>query len=233
MAAARTATGILFYFVLGGTTIIYRTKADYVYEAIKKKIIKEGLQPGDRLVVAELARELDVSPMPVREALIRLSQEEFVEMVPHVGARVIGYNKVQLHEIHQIRIELEAFATRLLAPVITDKQIATLDTLLDAGRANIDQPDVHVYYDWNQQFHFTIAEMNPNRLLEEHIKSAWQKLLIISSRYGAPTWRNKESFAEHCLWVEALKTRDPSIAEAACRKHCSAVGELNIDAFFD
>lgn len=209
----------------------FQTKADYVYEAIKKKIVKDGLQPGDRLVVAELARELDVSPMPVREALIRLAQEEFVEIVPHVGARVIGYNKEQLREIHQIRIELESFSTRLLAPIITDKQLATLNALLDTGRTIIDQPDIHLYYDWNQQFHFTVAEMNPNHLLEEHIKSAWQKLLIITSRYGASTWRNEESFSEHCLWVEALKLRDPAVAEAACRKHCSAISELNIENF--
>ncbi len=213
--------------------MVYKTKSAYVYDSIKGKILREKLQPGDRLVVAELAQELDVSPMPVREALIRLSQENFVEIMPHVGARVIGFNQEKLLEVQQVRTELESLATRLLAPVITDEQVATLEGLLVVGQTALDSPDVHVFYEWNQRFHFTIVEMNPNRLLEELFKSIWERLVMISSRYGVRTWRTKESFAEHQLWAEALKTRDPAVAEAACRRHCSAVGELNIGDFFD
>lgn len=212
--------------------IVYKTKADYVFEDIRNKILNEEVQSGERLVVADLAREFGVSPMPVREALIRLAQENLVEVIPHVGARVINYDKRRLKEIHQIRIELEVLATRLLAPVITDAQCVALDALMDAGRKTVEQKDTSAYYAWNKEFHFTVAEMNPNHLLEEEIKSSWERMYVITTNRGRNiSWRKGDSIAEHQLWVEALKTRDPFIAEAACRKHCSAASDFGMDHF--
>jgi DNA-binding GntR family transcriptional regulator len=202
-----------------------------VYTDIKKNILQKSLHPGERLVVSDLAKKYDVSPMPVREALIRLAQEEFVEIIPHIGAKVISYNEEKLAEIHQIRIELESIATRFLAPIITDDQLQVLDDLLEVGKPLIDSNNMTPYREWNRLFHHTIAEMNPNRTLEDNIKSDWQKLRYITSRFDIQEWRSAESYNEHKLWVEAPRTRDPVKAEAACRNHCSVVAKVHKELF--
>ena len=209
----------------------YLTKADYAYEEIKKMLLSGSVKADDRLVVADLAKEIEVSPMPVREALIRLAQERFVELIPHVGARVITYNHDKLKELHQLRCELESVATRFLAPIITAEQIQTLEALMEKGETAVRDEDIHSYYDWNGEFHLTVARMNPNKTLVEYIETLWENMQIISARYGSKKWRKNESFEEHRLWVEALITRDAVMAEAACRRHCSAIGELNIEEY--
>jgi DNA-binding GntR family transcriptional regulator len=208
-----------------GDKITYKTKNNFVYIKIKKDISQKLFHPGERLVVSELAKKYDVSPMPVREALIRLAQEEFVEIIPHVGAKVTSYNEDKLAEIHQIRIELESLATRFVAPIITDDQLKLLNDLMDEGKLILNNNDTTSYFKWNRLFHFSIAEMNPNKTLVEYIKSDWQKMEFISQRFVLNEWRSNESYNEHRLWIEALGTHDPVKAEAACRNHCSAVSK--------
>jgi DNA-binding GntR family transcriptional regulator len=211
--------------------ITYKTKNDFVYVEIKKNILQKLLHPGERLVVSDLAKEYGVSPMPIREALIRLAQEEFVEIIPHVGAKVTSYNEDQLAEIHQIRIELESMATRLAAPVITGDQLKLLDDLMEEGKLVVNSGDIISYFKWNRLFHLSVAEMNPNKTLVEYIKSDWQKMDFISQRFALNEWRSAESYTEHRLWLEALRTRDPIKAETACRNHCSAVSKTPIENF--
>ncbi len=211
---------------------MYKTKADLVYYEIKKDILQKHLAPGERLIVSELSKKYDVSPIPVREALIRLAQESFVEMNPHVGAKVSSFNEEKMREINQLRMELEPLASKLLAPVITDEQLSTLDDLVEEGRSLMKNPeDISAYFQWNRRFHFTIAEMNPNHMLEEYIKSTWQHLDLINARLRVKSWRSEKSFAEHALWVESLRTRDPEEAARMCRKHCISVVETDLGTF--
>jgi DNA-binding GntR family transcriptional regulator len=119
--------------------------------------------------------------MPVREALIRLAQEEFVEIIPHVGAKVTSYNEDKLAEIHLIRIELESMATRLAAPVITGDQMKLLEDLMDEGKLIVNSGDITSYFKWNRLFHFSVAEMNPNKTLVEYIKSDGKKWSLSAS----------------------------------------------------
>jgi DNA-binding GntR family transcriptional regulator len=218
--------------LVGGGKITYKTKNDFVYIEIKKDILQKLLHPGERLVVSELAKKYEVSPMPIREALIRLAQEEFVEIIPHVGAKVTFYNENKWAEIHQIRIELESLATRLLAPIITDEQLKLLDDLMEEGKLIVNSGDIASFRKWNRLFHLSIVEMNPNRTLEEYVKSDWQKMHFIGQRFALTEWRSADSYNEHRLWIEALRTRDPAKAEVACRSHCAAVSKTNIENFF-
>lgn len=169
--------------------------------------------------------------MPVREALIRLAQEDFLEMIPHVGAKVTKCSEKKLKEIHQIRIELEGAATRLLAQVITESDMKKLSALIDEGKDYLGYDRLQEYFAWNQRFHYTIAEMNPNRTLEEYIKSIWSRMHLVTGDGGVTSWRSEQSYAEHILWVDALRLRDPAEAERACRRHCSVAAESNLASF--
>ena len=66
----------------------HRTKQEFVYRTLRDAILRCELQPGERLVIDDLARRLNVSIIPVREALQLLQAESLVQVVPHVGTSV-------------------------------------------------------------------------------------------------------------------------------------------------
>ena len=103
--------------------IASKTKNVAVYERLRQDIVKGKLKPGQKIVMRELAKELGLSETPIREAIRRLESEGYLRFTPHMGALVSELDEQELVEIFLIRIELEALATRLAAPSLTDKDI--------------------------------------------------------------------------------------------------------------
>ncbi|MGL4443996.1 MAG: GntR family transcriptional regulator, partial [Alsobacter sp.] len=68
--------------------ILHRKKADLVYEHLREQIVNGTYAPGQRLTLADLAADLGLSHMPVREALLTLEREGLLESEPHKGMRV-------------------------------------------------------------------------------------------------------------------------------------------------
>ena len=81
-----------------------RVLADDVYEQIRALIMSDGIAPGARVNIDELARQLDVSPTPVREALARLESEELVSRLPLRGYSVTDLlNRKQVDDLYALR----------------------------------------------------------------------------------------------------------------------------------
>src|SRR3982074_891458 len=89
---------------------------DSVYEAIKGLLMDNDLAPGSRLSIDGLARELQVSPTPVREAMTRLESDGLVAKRPHAGYIVAPLmDRVALDNLYEIRLLIEPQAARLAA----------------------------------------------------------------------------------------------------------------------
>src|SRR4051794_25932079 len=87
-----------------------------VYEALKERIMDQGLAPGSRLNIDALAETLGTSPTPVREALTRLAAERLVQFVPFKGYSVMPLlDQRQLADLMHVRNLLEVDASRLAA----------------------------------------------------------------------------------------------------------------------
>src|ERR671934_2934329 len=97
------------------TAMPYRTKRELVYHSLRDAIMRCDLAPGHRLLIDELARRLDVSAIPVREALQLLQSEGLVTNVPHVGATVSPISRQSIDEVFLIMESLEMVATRVAA----------------------------------------------------------------------------------------------------------------------
>ena len=97
----------------------YRTKQEFVYETLRDAIMRCELGPGQRLVIDELARRLEVSAIPVREALQLLQSEGLVANVPHVGATVSLISRESIAEVFSVMEGLEIVATRSAAERMT------------------------------------------------------------------------------------------------------------------
>src|ERR1700759_4944316 len=103
--------------VLAGDASIggHRTLAERAFGTLHTAIITGRLRPGARLPIEELAELLQMSPMPIREALRRLDAAGLVDNVPHRGARVTELSINDLEEVYEARLALETLAIRRAA----------------------------------------------------------------------------------------------------------------------
>src|SRR6201985_261804 len=102
----------------------HRTLAEKAYETLHTAIITGALRPGARLPIEELAEHLDMSPMPIREAVRRLDAVGLVDNVPPRGARVTELSVTELGEVYEVRISLETLAIRRAAARFTVERAA-------------------------------------------------------------------------------------------------------------
>src|SRR6516165_10179832 len=102
----------------------HRTLAERAFATLHEAIVTGALAPGERLPIEDLAEVLDMSPMPIREALRLLDSVGLVENIPHRGARVTELSIEDLREVYEARLALEPLAVRHAAENFTDADAA-------------------------------------------------------------------------------------------------------------
>lgn len=197
----------------------YSTKSDLLYAHLKEQILDGVLRPGERLVVANVANEFQVSPMPVREAFQRLQQDGLITMTPHVGAKVVSLDMKSFKEIISIRNELEPMAARLAASEMTDEQINELFCLTDEMEACTKANDARLYSKLNQRFHSCIYQGCGNHTLCELIGSLQAKTERSRSIFMRDPNRMVTSTADHRQIAQCIRERDPEAAYTVFRTH--------------
>ena len=80
----------------------YMTKNEYIYEKLKDEIVDGKLASGERIIIREVSKKFGVSGVPIREALNRLQQDGLVEIIPHVGAKVVEFDLKKFKEIMDV-----------------------------------------------------------------------------------------------------------------------------------
>lgn len=194
------------------------TKNDYIYEKLKDEIVEGKRRPGERIVIPDVAKQYDVSAMPIREAFNRLQQDGLIEMTPHVGARVASFDLQKFKEIMLIRIELEALAAKLSTPYIDSKKMAELEVMYQEMEKCAVENNLAQYSKLNKIFHMTIYTASPYTILAELIASLWTKSEFSRTVFTRVSSRTKESLAEHYNWLQAIKAGDAEKASQILRQ---------------
>ena len=123
---------------LGGEPpLIFRTKAQMVYEQLRDWIVRGKLQPGESVDQERLAGMLDVSRMPLRQALLRLESDRLIERQPHHTGIVTDLSVSDIDDIYGARSALEG----LLAEKHVMRSTAELRQLASRRSANPAQSD--------------------------------------------------------------------------------------------
>ena len=112
-------------------TIIYKTRTQLVVETLREKILSGEIKAGQPLRQAALAEELNVSRIPVREALLQLEAEGLVFFEPHKGATATELNVCQVDELFELRAMLEAELFAASIPNLSDETLEHAQELLD------------------------------------------------------------------------------------------------------
>ncbi|MDR3588104.1 MAG: GntR family transcriptional regulator [Negativicutes bacterium] len=208
----------------------YSTKAELVYQALFDAIIANKLTPGTRLIVKDIAEQLSVSDIPVREALKMLEATGLIETKPHAGAVVATPSPEWIEEVFVMRAALESMAIRTAIPFMQDADIGAIVALEATMKKVAAQGDSVEYARLNRQFHQAIIGKSPYPNLLSMVDD-----LLVKSQYGRAIFglkpaAVKTSDLEHDLLIEAIKTRDADRAEAITRDHRLRVGRELADA---
>jgi DNA-binding GntR family transcriptional regulator len=190
-----------------------------VYESLKALILEHTLQPGDRVNIDALARSLEVSPTPVREALARLESEGLVRKRPLVGFTVSPLlSRAEFENMFEVRMLLECAAARYAAERASADQRAAISTI--AARelpANGDDSWHAAFTAMDAELHGLIAEASGNDLLREGIDRLHAHLHL--HRQYFPYALAKPTRAEHRRIADAIRRGRSEDAAAAMGEH--------------
>jgi DNA-binding GntR family transcriptional regulator len=192
------------------------TLQDEVHRNLRGMIISGTLSPGRRLGETHLATELKVSRTPVREAIRLLSEEGFIECLPHCGARVIVPSAQLATEIFLIREALEGIAAREAAKAIKTDRLAFLRAHFESLRPRIHGGDVS---DVGDLIHEETFRTIGNQTLERLMSTCRLKISWFQNIASQVPGRLTLAFREHDGILSALEAHDPEWAESAARAH--------------
>jgi DNA-binding GntR family transcriptional regulator len=207
--------------------------SDQVYQSIKKDILKHELVPGDRVIEGDLAHRYGVSRTPIREALKRLSQDGFVKPYPNHGYTVATITVRDVQEVFKLRIMLEGEAVALATPLISE---SNLNQLRDTLTKNLEmtQSDNSLspidYLASNNEFHLNVARASGNL----HLVKIISHLLDESNRiiHAKINVVGKKGIEESLGVIEAMRSRDTTLASQSMQEHIQAVYDRIMNAIW-
>jgi DNA-binding GntR family transcriptional regulator len=187
---------------------VFHSKSDYAYSSIKKEILDGRLAAGQRLVISKLAATLNISEIPVRDALSRLSFEGLVDVGSNNRSVVSTVTPAELHDTIELRIALEPLCSEIAVPFVTSETVAQLDGLIVRIDSAIAAGDFNAIGLLNREFHQNIYRHCPNKILVEIIEHLYKASYRARMIYQIHRGRCEESNREHRLMVEAILSRD-------------------------
>jgi DNA-binding GntR family transcriptional regulator len=199
----------------------HRTKQEFVYRTLRDAILRCELQPGERLVIDDLARRLNVSIIPVREALQLLQAESLVQVVPHVGTSVTPVSRDSITDVFVVLEGLEISATRLVAERGRASDLALLGGQVDAMDAALAAGEREEWAALNRRFHLTISELPGLDLVKDLTSKVLDRWDRLRRHYfkGVLAHRVEQAQREHRLILEAMRARDLAALQALVRQH--------------
>lgn len=177
-------------------------------------IMDGKLKMGEKLNTEELARQLGVSRMPIREALKSLEKMGLAESIPYVGVKLVSLDQEDVLQIYLMRQLLEPLAAGEACKKITEEQIHELEEIHKeyVPIVEADEIDAKKLYLQNRKFHFAIYSISEMDRVCAMIESLWDTLSFFKLIYGRDVIKNtngaKNMIAEHQGYIDALKDRD-------------------------
>ncbi|MBO7743662.1 GntR family transcriptional regulator [Paenibacillus sp. MWE-103] len=196
---------------------------DFVYAALKKNIMELRLEPGQFISEKELVEMLQVSRTPIREALVKLTQEELIETTPQKGSIISLIDLQHAEESRFVRKTLESAVVREACGLLDKEQVLHLQHLVSLQELCQSEQNYGRLFELDEEFHKSImigcgrartwgliqqmaTHDNRIRILRLASDSDWKIIL-----------------AQHRGIVRAIKERDPDQAESMLRDHLDLV----------
>jgi DNA-binding GntR family transcriptional regulator len=200
------------------------SRANEVYEQLKRDIADFRLVPGDRFSEHELCNRLAVSRTPVRQALHRLQQEGLVEVMFRSGWRVLPFDFDKFDQLYDLRMVLETTAVQRLC----QQDVATSATLLQVLKERWLVPvgerssDATMVAAWDEAFHETLVQAAGNPEMARVHHEVTERIRIIRRLDFLKQMRIDATYDEHAKILRAIIARKADRADLLLRAHIQA-----------
>ena len=195
------------------STLEYANLNSVVYGALCDALMQGRFQPGDRLKIRDLAEQFGTSVTPIRDAILRLVNDEAVTFRSPRDIRIAGLSEERYREIRAIRVRLEGLAAETAAQVATSADIQALEQIVRENEAAIAEGDRLRGTQLNQAFHFMLPKIAGLPVLTSILRRLWLQMgPHISGAYLAG---GRAMIDHHYPVIEALKRHDPAAASMA------------------
>lgn len=208
----------------------HRQLRNFVADQLRTAILEGRYKPGEWLRQERLAQELNVSQMPVREALKELAAEGLIEHVPYRGVRVIEFSAEDIEDLYTHRAFLEGRAAACAAQMIGPAEIEELKRLQTEMEQNLAPDNVTRYRELNRRFHQLIYSASRREYLIRTLGQMWAAFpTMLIGNFAAtadnplPERDNSDMFEHHAI-ITALEQGDSLQAEAVMKEHILTTG---------
>ena len=199
---------------------------------LRQAILRGRLKPGDRLVESRLAREMNISRFPIREALRYLEKEGLAENIPFRGSVVAQFSEQDMEEVFSLRGALEGLALQIVTHRISDTQLNELADIIHDMETASGLGDSLKVVDHDLRFHQTICQMTGHKkllLFLETLSHHIHMFLVFEKKVYDPPERYVPT---HHPILEALRKRDADLAAARLRIHLEdAMNQIRTSLF--
>jgi DNA-binding GntR family transcriptional regulator len=158
------------------TPIKVPTRQEVVYKELEKAILSGKILPGERIIAEEIAKKLNVSKSPVREALGRLEARGFISLKPNWGHTVNELSQENLKEILELRINLECLAAKKALPNCTNDVINKLKHYHERFNTAQKKSESEEMMRLNKLFHYTLYQQAQAPILQNLIDHLWDRV---------------------------------------------------------
>lgn len=192
-------------------------RVEALYQALKEMAVNFGIRPGERINEVQLARDLDASRTPLREALNRLVAERLIDFQPGKGFFCRDLDPASVYALYELREVLETAAVRLACERATDAQIAELkDKLYSNGLAYVGKT-IREVVELDEAFHVGIAALSGNAEIVAQLCAVNERIRFI--RWVDMAARVMGTKGEHKKIMHALEARNADSAVELMRQH--------------
>ncbi len=199
----------------------HRSRADEVYQQLKRDVAEFNLVPGDRFTENEISERLGVSRTPVRQALTRLQQEGYVEVLFRSGWRVLPFDFDQFEQLYDLRMVLETTAVQRLC-ADSDRvdagllaQLAAIWLVPVAERST----DTMQVGQWDEQFHCSLVAAAGNAEMARVHRDVTDRIRIIRRLDFTKQARIDATYDEHAKILKAIQRKRGDQAAMLLRAH--------------
>jgi DNA-binding GntR family transcriptional regulator len=195
-----------------------------IYRIVKEDILSHKLKSGEKINIDQLARSLEVSNIPIREALSRLQSEGYLHIIPFKGMYVNLLSLKDLNELFEIRLHLEPLAVEKAALIIPDKRLELLnESMVSLITNKSDQPTsgLETVTVMNSSIHGTILEYCDNASLQNLVRGYIEQIqrYLTYIKINLDVDNTNVEWSEHNAILQKLIQRDAKGAADAMSKH--------------
>ncbi|MFZ0739747.1 MAG: GntR family transcriptional regulator [Candidatus Acidiferrales bacterium] len=183
------------------------TLQEKIFDVLKKWILDGTLKPGEKIVESTLARRLEVSRAPLREALFLLAQRGFVTIRTHRGAYVTRLSNRDIREIFEIREILEIHAAKRLRTKLVPENVTRLKAALERLKAATDARDIAAFSEADFGFHKTLWELSGNHQVSQVLVNLTTRFFgyeQIRDMANSPRFLYESVFEDHARMFQLI-----------------------------